>query len=104
MLPIVLIPLWQWLHGRPRGERLAFAVALALYIVGKFAELLDHQIAALLGPLSGHTLKHLLSSVATAVVVAQLVRRSSTTLQKPRAPLAADTAAVAPSRHSTPHH
>lgn len=104
VLPIVLIPLWQWLHGRPRGERLAFACALALYLVGKCAELLDHQIAALLGPLSGHTLKHLLSSVATAVVVAQLVRRSRTTLQNPRAPLAADTAAVAPSRHRTPHH
>lgn len=104
VLPIVLIPLWQWLHGRPRGERLAFAAALALYLVGKCAELLDHQLAALLGPLSGHTLKHLLSSVATAVVVAQLVRRSRTTLQNPRAPLAADTAAVAPSRHSTPHH
>lgn len=104
VLPIVLIPLWQWLHGRPRGERLAFAAALALYIVGKCAELLDHQLAALLGPLSGHTLKHLLSSVATAVVVAQLVRRSRTTLQNPRAPLAADTPAVAPSRHSTHHH
>ena len=104
VLPIVLIPLWQWLHGRPRGERLAFACALGLYLVGRCAELLDHQIAALLGPLSGHTLKHLLSSVATAVVVAQLVRRSRTTLQNPRAPLAADPAAVAPSRHSTPHH
>ena len=36
--------------------------------------------------------------------LAQLVQRTSTKLQNPRAPLAADTAAVAPSRHRTPHH
>ena len=96
-LTIVLIPLWQWLHGRPRGERLAFACALGLYVLAKFAELLDHQLAALLAPLTGHTLKHLLSTAATAVVVAQLVRRA------PSAPLASDPAAVAPSRHSIRH-
>lgn len=94
VLTVVLIPLWQWLHGRPRGERQAFAAALGLYVLAKCAELLDHQIAALLAPLSGHTLKHLLSTVATAVVVAQLARR---------APLASATAAVAPSRQSIRH-
>lgn len=94
VLTVVLIPLWQWLHGRPRGERLAFAAAMGLYLLAKGAELLDHQLAALLAPLTGHTLKHLLSAVATAVVVAQLARR---------APLASATAAVAPSRH-TLHH
>jgi hypothetical protein len=98
LLTILLIPLWQWLYRRPSGERLAFACALGLYLLAKIAELLDHQIAALLAPLTGHTLKHLLSTAGTAVVVAQLVRRG------PFAPpLATDTDAVAPSRHSIRH-
>lgn len=98
LLTILLIPLWQWLYRRPRSERLAFAAALGLYILAKLAELLDHQLAALLGPLTGHTLKHLLSTAATAVVVAHLVRRAPAA-----APLASDPAAVAPSRHSIRH-
>ena len=98
LLAIVLIPLWQWLYRRPRGERLAFAGALGLYVLAKFAELLDHQLAALLGPLTGHTLKHLLSTAAAAVIVAQLARRGPAA-----APLASDPDAVAPSRHSIRH-
>lgn len=74
-LPIVLIPLWQWIHGAPRSERWAFGAALLLYVIAKFAELNDHEIAAVLGLLTGHTLKHLLASVATAVIVSHLVRR-----------------------------
>ena len=53
-LPIVLIPLWQALYDRPRGERWAFAGALLLYAIAKFAELHDHQIAASLGAITGH--------------------------------------------------
>lgn len=98
VLAILLVPLWQWLYRRPRGERLAFAGGLALYVLGKFAELYDHQLAALLDPLSGHTIKHLLSTVAAGVIVAQLVWRSSAA-----AALASDPAAVAPSRQSVRH-
>lgn len=76
-LPIVLIPLWQWIHGAPRSERWAFGGGLLLYVIAKFAELKDHEIAAVFGLLSGHTLKHLLASVATAVIVSRLVRRVS---------------------------
>lgn len=74
-LPLVLIPLWQAIHGRPRGERLYFAAALLLYIAAKVAELLDHQVLALLGLLSGHTLKHLLATLAAALIVHALSRR-----------------------------
>lgn len=74
-LSIVLIPLWQWIHGAPRSERWAFGAALLLYVIAKFAELNDHEIAAVLGVLTGHTLKHLLASAATAVIVSRLVRR-----------------------------
>ncbi|HYQ39241.1 MAG TPA: hypothetical protein VER09_09920 [Pseudomonas sp.] len=95
LLTVLLIPLWQWLYDRPRGERLAFAAALGLYVLAKCAELLDHPLAALLAPLTGHTLKHLLSTAATAVVVAQLARR---------APLASAAGAVAPSPHNANTH
>lgn len=95
-LTMVLIPLWQWLYRRPRGERLAFAAALGLYGLARVAELLDHPLAALLAPLTGHTLKHLLATAAAAVVVAQLVRRGPSAL-------VSVTNAVAPSRH-TPSH
>jgi hypothetical protein len=88
-LPIVLIPLWQWLYDRPKSERWCFGTALLLYAIAKFAELHDHDISAALGVMTGHTLKHLLATAAAALIVGGLTRRV-------RAPLAArDTSAVA---------
>ena len=78
ILPILLIPLLQWIHGAPRAERWAFAGALLLYIFAKFAEINDHQIAAVLGAPTGHTLKHLLATAAAALVTASLVQRVRT--------------------------
>jgi len=75
-LPLVLIPLWQWIYEMPRADRRAFGAALLLYVVAKLAELNDHEIAALLGAPSGHTLKHLLATAAAGLVVARLVRRA----------------------------
>lgn len=74
-LPIVLIPLWQWLHRAPRPDRAAFGGALAIYIVAKLAEVNDHAIAAVLDPLTGHTLKHLLAVAAALLIVARLRAR-----------------------------
>lgn len=74
-LPIVLIPLWQWIYDAPRSDRLAFSGALLLYVTAKFAELNDHEIVATLGGLTGHTLKHLLASAAVALIIGRLVRR-----------------------------
>ena len=74
-LPIILIPLWQWLYDIPRTERWAFAGALLLYVAAKFAELYDHEIAAILGVLTGHTLKHVLATGAATGIVGSLVRR-----------------------------
>lgn len=74
-LPILLIPLWQWIHNAPAADRLAFGAALGLYVVAKFAELGDHEIASVTGIVSGHTLKHLLAAVAAALIVGRLVRR-----------------------------
>lgn len=73
--PLVLIPLWQANHGTPRAERVAFGVAIALYAAAKAAELADHAILDALGFMSGHTIKHLLSIAASAVLVASVVAR-----------------------------
>jgi hypothetical protein len=76
-LPLLLIPLWQAIYRAPRTDRIAFAAAMLLYVVAKLAELLDRQIANALGFVSGHTLKHLIATMATAAVVWGLTRRFS---------------------------
>jgi len=74
-LPLVLIPLWQAIHRAPRTERIAFGAAMGLYVIAKIAELFDREIASALGFVSGHTLKHLIATAATAAVVWGLTRR-----------------------------
>ncbi|MBI2305782.1 MAG: hypothetical protein HYU78_00635 [Rhodocyclales bacterium] len=74
-LPLLLIPLWQAIHSAARAERRLFGAALLLYLVAKVVELLDHQVLALFGSVSGHTLKHLLATLAAALIVGCLVRR-----------------------------
>lgn len=74
-LPILLIPLWQWIYKAPAADRLAFGGALAIYVVAKLAEANDHAIAAVIGPVTGHTLKHLLATGAAALIVGRLVWR-----------------------------
>jgi hypothetical protein len=77
-LPLVLIPLWQWLHDADPEERRAFGLAIALYVVAKIAELNDDALLDATGWISGHTLKHLLATVGAVVLVQQLVRRVET--------------------------
>lgn len=77
VLPLILIPLWQAIHRTPRTERIAFAAAMGLYVVAKIAEVLDHPIADTLGFVSGHTLKHLIATAATAAIVWGVTRRFS---------------------------
>lgn len=79
-LPLVLIPLWQWIDAAPREERACFAAAIALYIAAKAAELHDHEVMAIAGWMSGHTLKHLLATAAAFAILAGLTTR--TTIKK----------------------
>jgi predicted membrane channel-forming protein YqfA (hemolysin III family) len=74
--PLVLVPLWQALHGSPRADRIAFGAAILLYVVAKAAELSDGAMLDVLGFASGHTLKHLLAAAASAVIVARVVQRA----------------------------
>jgi hypothetical protein len=76
-LPLVLIPLWQAIRRAPRADRIAFAAAMGLYVLAKVAEIFDHEIANMLGFVSGHSLKHLIATAATAAVVWGLSRRFS---------------------------
>lgn len=76
-LPLILIPLWQAIHRAPRADRIAFAAAMLLYVLAKAAEIFDHEIANALGFVSGHTLKHLIATAATAAIVWGLSRRFS---------------------------
>ena len=74
LAPMLVVPVWQALAGAPRYERLAFAAAIALYVIAKVAELADYRVLAAVG-LSGHTFKHLFAGAAAFVLVAPLVRR-----------------------------
>jgi len=88
-LALILIPLWQAIYRSPRADRIAFASAMGLYILAKVAELLDHEIAAAFGFVTGHTLKHLIATAATAAVVWGLTRRfSRAPVANPPCPLA----------------
>jgi hypothetical protein len=73
--PLLLIPIWQALYGSPRADRIAFGIAILLYLAAKVAEMNDGAILESLRFMSGHTLKHLLAAAAGAVIVASVVRR-----------------------------
>lgn len=81
--PLVLIPLWQAAFGAPRADRLAFAMAMLLYILAKAAELHDQAIMHALGVLSGHTLKHLLACGGLFMIVQRLLARVRVRQQQP---------------------
>ena len=73
-LLLLLIPLWQAIYQAPVKDRMAFGIALLLYVAAKAAEVNDHQLLDCLGVVTGHTLKHLLATGAAAVIVAWLVK------------------------------
>lgn len=69
-LPMVLAPVILGLKLPPTGERAVSASAwwgaLALYGAAKLMEVTDHAVLALIGSISGHTLKHLLAAAGAA--------------------------------------
>ena len=68
--PLLLVPIWQWQGGAPGRIRVLFGIAIAGYVIAKACEVLDHQILAATGLVSGHTLKHLFAAMAAALIVA----------------------------------
>jgi hypothetical protein len=78
LAPLILIPSWQAKHRSPPAERLAFGIAIALYVAAKATELADHAIFDAVGFMSGHTMKHLLATAASAVIVANAIATART--------------------------
>ncbi|AZN36078.1 hypothetical protein [Iodobacter ciconiae] len=69
-LPLILLPLWQWQISRKHRAFWLMLSASLCYILAKIAELQDilwfnalHQI------ISGHTLKHLIASLACLFIL-----------------------------------
>jgi hypothetical protein len=83
--PLVLIPLWMVQAGSSTRDRLAFDLAIVLYVAAKVAELNDHGIFERLGLLSGHTIKHLLAIGAAAAIAATLAVRAREAVAAARA-------------------
>jgi hypothetical protein len=77
ILPILLIPIWQSIEPAPMRDRVAFGAALLVYVAAKLVELQDHQILELAGWISGHTLKHLLATLAAGIIVDRLIGRAT---------------------------
>lgn len=74
-MPLVLVPLLQWQHEAPVRERLAVGGAMLLYVLAKIFEWGDHGVFAALGVVSGHTIKHVLATLAAALIGAMLAGR-----------------------------
>lgn len=72
--PLVLVPLWQWQANAHARERIAFGIAVLLYVLAKVAELNDRAVFETLGVMSGHTLKHLLAAAASVFIVASFLQ------------------------------
>jgi len=74
-LSVILIPAWQMIWRAPVSDRIAFGVAMTLYVFAKIAELSDSAIWNLTHVVSGHSIKHLLAASAAAVIVLNLLQR-----------------------------
>jgi len=73
--PMLLIPLLLRLYPpRYSGDKDILAV-IGLYLLALLCDLMDHQIAALTGVVSGHTLKHIIAALVMYWVVVRLKRR-----------------------------
>ena len=74
-LPPVLVVLMLIMYPAPRHYPSYIVVMMLVYGLAKLCEQFDPDIYRELGWISGHALKHLLSSAATAAVLVMLSRR-----------------------------
>jgi hypothetical protein len=76
-LPLVLIPIILWLFRGDYLNNTMLIAALVLYVLAKGCEHFDRQVLALLGVVSGHTIKHLLSGVAGLCIILAVPARKT---------------------------
>ena len=75
-LPLALAPLILALYPSRFTRRHELWWALVCYGLAKVFELLDHELYATLGVVSGHSLKHLAAGIACLLVLRHLRRRA----------------------------
>ena len=75
--PLVLVPLLQWQYRAEAAQRRAFGLAIVLYVLAKLCEVADQSMFAALGLVSGHTMKHLLATLAALVLAHHLCTTTS---------------------------
>lgn len=73
--PMLLIPLLLRLYpARYSGDK-DILIVIALYLLALMCDFMDHQIAALTGMVSGHTVKHSIAALAMYWIVVRLRHR-----------------------------
>jgi hypothetical protein len=73
--PLVLIPVLQWQARAPMAQRTAFFIAIVLYVWAKLFEVADHAVFDAMEVMSGHTIKHVLATLAAFILARQFARR-----------------------------
>jgi hypothetical protein len=84
LLPLLVIPLWQYAFSAPKRTKQAFAFAIGFYALAKIFELLDHPVFETLGFISGHSIKHLLATAGGACIVWHLTSKTVSDRKKAR--------------------
>ena len=69
LAPLVCVPWWQYRARVPGVVRAWYGAAMGLYVLAKLAELADGAIWRLGYGVSGHTLKHVLATLAVAAIL-----------------------------------
>jgi len=77
LLPLLLLPLLQWLTAEDAARRYRVGLAMLLYVAAKLCELADGWLLLQLSCLSGHTLKHLLAGLAAWLLCPRLTELES---------------------------
>lgn len=76
-LPVILTPVILWLFSPRFTHGYYFALIIACYVLAKGFEMADQVIFDVLGFLSGHSLKHLMSATAPYLFYLALKQRRS---------------------------
>lgn len=72
--PMALIPLWLIQSHHSLKNRMALVSALLLYAAAKITEIYDHQLLAVVGSISGHTLKHMFATLASLLIAWRMIK------------------------------
>jgi hypothetical protein len=71
LAPLVIIPVLQWQSAAPMAQRRAFGLAIVLYVLAKLCEVGDQALYEGIGFISGHTVKHILATLAAFTLASQ---------------------------------